>query len=214
MFSVLWYKFLKEVGGLPKERNMLTVEMFDNLQGEGLDIGHDGNYSFKNGNVVRLNIYPGDYIDIVSDGLDYPFEDSKFDKVLLRCVLEHVEEPEHILKELYRILKPGGKIVIEVPFINPIHGAPEDYFRFTPKGLEVIIKNQNFIIEKVFFVEDQNWALRWILWQRLKEKETLGLSLIIKLVILKYLLFPTILRSGLPTENNFSSFGMIIKKDS
>ena len=214
MFSVLWYKFLKEVGGLPKERNMLTVEMFDNLQGEGLDIGHDGNYSFKNGNVVRLNIYPGDYIDIVSDGLDYPFEDSKFDKVLLRCVLEHVEEPEHILKELYRILKPGGKIVIEAPFINPIHGAPEDYFRFTPKGLEVIIKNQNFIIEKVFFVEDQNWALRWILWQRLKEKETLGLSLIIKLVILKYLLFPTILRSGLPTENNFSSFGMIIKKDS
>ena len=213
MLGALWYKFLREVGGLPKERNMLTVEIFDSIEGKGLDIGHDGNYGFKNGDVVRLNIYEGDNIDVVCNGQDYPFDDNVFDKVLLRCLLEHVKNPEDILKEVNRILKPGGRIVIEVPFINPIHGAPEDYLRFTPLGLETIVKKLNFKIEDVFYVEDQNWAIRWILWQRLKEKQNLGLNLVLKLVVLKYLIFPILLRTGLPTKNNFSSFGMIIKKE-
>ena len=86
-----------------------------------MDIGHDGNYSFKNGDVVRLNIYSRDCIDIVCDGETYPFPVETFDKIMLRCILEHVKEPLKILNECKRILKPNGKIVIEGPFVNPIH---------------------------------------------------------------------------------------------
>ena len=83
---------------------------------------------FKNNNVIRLNIHPGENIDVVSDGTHYPFEDETFDKIMLRCLLEHVDDPKVILKEAARVLKPKGKIVIEVPFINLIHAAPDYFF--------------------------------------------------------------------------------------
>jgi hypothetical protein len=67
-FSWVWYKFNNHLGSFPSKRNMKTIEIFDSIIGTGLDIGHDGNYSFKNGNVVRLNIYSGDCINIVCDG--------------------------------------------------------------------------------------------------------------------------------------------------
>ena len=214
ILSRLWYKLLAHIGKFPSERNMLTVAIFDDLKGKGLDIGHLGDYSFKNKDVIRLNIHPGENIDVVSDGTHYPFDDETFDKIMLRCLLEHVEDPKIILKETTRILKPKGKIVIEVPFINPIHAAPDDFYRFTPNGLKKIIQDQNLRIEKIFYVEDYNWAIKWILWQNLKENEKFGFVFLIKMVFLKYIINPIIFRPEIPSETNFSSFGIIAIKKS
>ena len=155
--SHVWYKFLTQLGSFPNNRNMMTVNIFDEIEGKGLDIGHLGNYSFKNNDVVRLNIHPGENIDVVSDGSHYPFEDGTFDKIMLRCLLEHVDDPKEILKEAARVLKLNGKIVIEVPFINPIHAAPDDFFRFTPSGLSKLIQDENLTVDEIFYVEDINW---------------------------------------------------------
>ena len=81
--SHFWYKFLNQLGSFPSARNMLTVEIFDDLKGKGLDISHLGDYSFKNKDVIRLNIHPGENIDVVSDGTHYPFEDETFDKIIM-----------------------------------------------------------------------------------------------------------------------------------
>ena len=66
---------------------METVNIFDDLDGKGLDIGHDGEYTFQNGNIIRLNIYPGENIDVVYDGIKIPFDNDIFDKILLKMTL-------------------------------------------------------------------------------------------------------------------------------
>ena len=210
--SHFWYKFLNQLGSFPSARNMLTVEIFDDLKGKGLDNGHLGDYSFKNKDVIRLNIHPGENIDVVSDGIHYPFEDETFDIIMLRCLLEHVDDPKVILKEVTRVLKPNGKIEIEVPFINPIHAAPDDFFRFTPNGLKKIIQDQELIIERIFYVEDYNWAIKWILWQNLKENDKFGFKYLVKMAFLKYIINPILFRREIPSETNFSSFGFQIRK--
>ena len=212
MLGRLWYKLLNTLGEFPNSRNMVMVELFDNISGKGLDIGHDVNYFFKNNNVVTLNIIPGDFIDVVYDGKKIPFSNNTFDKILLRCVLEHVKDPSSILEEASRVLKLDGKMVIEVPFINPLHSIPDDYFRYTPDGLKELINDHNLKLEKVFYTEDTIWAIRWIFWQNLKGEQKLNFTYVIKMFVLKYLINPLFLKQKVPNENNFSQFGFLVKK--
>ena len=193
---------------------MESVNIFDDLDGKGLDIGHNGDYSFKNKNVIKLNIYPGENIDIVANGERMPFDDGRFDKILLRCVLEHVKDPDKVLMEASRVLNHTGKMVIEVPFINPLHGAPEDYFRFSPDGLRKLVEEHGLIVDKIFFTEDINYAIKWLVWQRSKENGELGMKILIKMIALKYIFNPLFLRSGIPNERNFSQFGFVVMKES
>ena len=212
MISQYWYRFLNNLGSWPCERNMETVNIFDDLDGKGLDIGHDGEYIFQNGNVIRLNIYPDENIDVVYDGVKIPFDNDTFDKIMLKCVLEHVDDPASILKEASRVLKLNGTMIIEVPFINPIHAAPDDYFRYTPNGLKKLIKDQKLHIASIFYTEDYNWAIKWILWLRLKENGEFGFKFLLKMTLLKYFINPLFLRSKTPNKNNFSQFAYIVKK--
>ena len=209
-----YHRLLNYIGKWPCDRNMETIQIFDEIQGTGLDIGHDGEYNFKNGNVIRLNIYDGEKIDVVYDGKKIPFHDGKFDKLLLRCVLEHVADPISILEEATRVLKLNGKLVLEVPFINPVHAAPNDYFRYTPDGLKELIKDKNLKITRIFYTQDQNYAIRWLLWQRLKKNEQISTKYLIKMIVLKFFINPLMFRSTIPDENNFSQFGFILKKTS
>ncbi|CAM3602479.1 class I SAM-dependent methyltransferase [Thalassospira profundimaris] len=68
-----------------------------------------------------------DGIDIVSDICDMPLEDGGFDAVLCTEVLEHVSHPVMALKEMGRVLRPGGKIIITAPFCSLTHFAPYHY---------------------------------------------------------------------------------------
>ena len=63
---------------------MESVDIFDNIHGKGLDIGHNGDYSFDNNNVIKLNIYPGENLDIVADAESMPFDDGIFDKIRIK----------------------------------------------------------------------------------------------------------------------------------
>lgn len=73
--------------------------------------------------------------DVFGDGASLPFRDACFDGVLCLEVLEHVPEPESVLKEVTRVLKPGGRAWITMPFLYPLHDAPFDFQRFTEYGL-------------------------------------------------------------------------------
>ena len=67
----------------------------------------------------------------------FPLEDNSFDTILLTDVLEHISDPENLWKEMTRVLKVGGKIIIGVPFMHLIHEAPFDYFRYTEYRLKM-----------------------------------------------------------------------------
>lgn len=71
---------------------------------------------------------------------DMPFEDEKFDFIACVAVLEHVEYPQTAIAELYRVLKVGGEIWIEIPMNQPYHPSPGDFWRVTPQGMRIWMK--------------------------------------------------------------------------
>ncbi|MBI1833781.1 MAG: methyltransferase domain-containing protein [Candidatus Andersenbacteria bacterium] len=85
-------------------------------------------------------------LDRVADIQALPFESASFDTVLCVEVLEHVPYPAKALAELYRVLRPGGYIVITVPHLGYLHNEPHDYYRFTNYGLNVLLKDAGFEI--------------------------------------------------------------------
>jgi len=80
------------------------------------------------------------HLDVVSDLTQkLPFGDGEFDSVLLSDVLEHIPNPVELVGEIRRILKPGGILMMNVPFIYPLHEEPFDYYRYTEHALRRII---------------------------------------------------------------------------
>lgn len=83
--------------------------------------------------------------DILADlNLPLPIDDAVADSVVSLSVLEHLCEPQVMLNEAFRILKPGGEIVLQVPWQWWIHEAPYDYFRYTPYGLKYLFQKAGF----------------------------------------------------------------------
>jgi SAM-dependent methyltransferase len=74
-------------------------------------------------------------------GENLPFKNESVDSVLCSAVLEHVREPYLIIEEMYRILKKGGAVYIEMPFLQPFHAAPDDYSRLTITGLKYLLRD-------------------------------------------------------------------------
>lgn len=64
-----------------------------------------------------------------------PFEASSFDTIILSDVLEHLPNPDNLWREMARVLRPGGKLILNVPFMYWIHEAPFDYHRYTEYAL-------------------------------------------------------------------------------
>lgn len=81
--------------------------------------------------------------DIVADITNLSIEDNFADAVVCKAVLEHVPEPHKAVLEMYRVLKPGGKVFIYVPFLYSYHGNNDykDYYRYTRDGLEFLFKD-------------------------------------------------------------------------
>ncbi len=81
--------------------------------------------------------------DIVGDIHDLPFADNSKEAILCLAVLEHVENPIKAVEELFRVLQPGGKLLIYVPFLFYYHadkGYYGDYWRFTHDTLEMFAR--------------------------------------------------------------------------
>jgi SAM-dependent methyltransferase len=80
------------------------------------------------------------HVDILCDlSRQLPFDAGVFDTVLLADVLEHIPEPLLLLQEVARVLRPGGRLVMGVPFLYGLHEQPYDFFRYTEFGLKYLI---------------------------------------------------------------------------
>lgn len=84
--------------------------------------------------------------DIVADlNEPLPIEDRVADTLVCLSVLEHLREPGLMLGEACRILKPGGALLLQVPWQWWIHEAPYDFFRYTPYGLKYLLEHAGFV---------------------------------------------------------------------
>lgn len=118
---------LLDVGcGSKPYRSLFTVECYI-----GLDI--DSEISRQRGIADKLY-----------DGNSFPFPDGSFDSALCNQVLEHVFNPDEFLGEIARVLKPGGKLLLTVPFVWDEHEQPFDYARYSSFGLRALLEKQGF----------------------------------------------------------------------
>ena len=122
-----------------------------------------------------------DQADIMADlNASLPIPDQAADTVVSFQVLEHLNEPQIFLKEAYRILKPGGWMILTVPFQWHVHEEPYDYYRYTKYGLQDLFKKAGF--KKVLVTPNTGyWTTRTLKFnyhmERLTRKGVRGLIL-------------------------------------
>lgn len=79
-------------------------------------------------------------VDVLADAHALPFDSSAFSVAVSTEMLEHAKNPQRVVDEIRRILRPGGKLILTTRFVFPIHEAPNDFFRFTKYGLAHIFR--------------------------------------------------------------------------
>jgi len=82
---------------------------------------------------IDLISVPG--VDVVADAEQLPFSSSTFQRVECDAVLEHVRNPCKVMREIRRVLAPGGYVHLVTPFCHPFHEYPKDFRRYTIDGL-------------------------------------------------------------------------------
>ncbi len=131
------------------DEKLLAKLINQNSHGVVLDVGC-GNarvkkYLPKGTKYIGMDAKAGSAVTVVGDVHRMPFEDQFFDTVVCTAVLEHVKDDSVVLKEIYRVLKPGGNLVTTIPFIHHYHKDPEDYRRYSHVGLCSALENIGFV---------------------------------------------------------------------
>ena len=96
-----------------------------------------------------LDVVPAPGLDLVGSALALPLADAVCDGIICTEVVEHVPEPEHALREMARVLTPGGLLYLTVPMTWGHHYVPHDYYRFTRYGLLYLLDRAGFDVEEV-----------------------------------------------------------------
>lgn len=82
--------------------------------------------------------------DLVWDGVHIPLDDRSVDSAMATEVLEHCPDPGAVLREAFRVLRPGSPLFITVPFLWPLHDVPYDEYRYTPFALRRLLEGAGF----------------------------------------------------------------------
>lgn len=99
--------------------------------------------------VVYLNILQSANPDVLAAAEALPFKGGIFDVVICSEVLEHTRDPRVVLAEVSRVLRPGGRLLIAVPFLYQIHASPHDFGRYTDFFWRSALENSGFTVERL-----------------------------------------------------------------
>lgn len=126
-----------------------------NFKGKLIDIGGGENCNYRkilnNTNYTSVNIDRNIYPDfLIKVNEKIPIKDNSFDTCLMFNVLEHIYDWNFIFGEVKRLLKGNGKIYLIIPFLYPIHAAPNDYIRVTSSYLKIFLDKNQFSNVKIY----------------------------------------------------------------
>jgi SAM-dependent methyltransferase len=93
----------------------------------------------------------------------WPFADGSFDAIVCTEVLEHIPDPQALLNESKRILKPGGKMLLTAPLLWPEHEAPHDYHRFTRYALKMVFEKAGFTVDRLDARGGWHLSMAWMI---------------------------------------------------
>lgn len=103
------------------------------------------NRDLAQGQWLGVDMQDGEGVDQVQDIHDLPADwFGRFSAVLCSEVLEHVARPWVALPELFRVIRPGGAIIITVPSCFPLHAFPDDFYRYSESGLRILLEDAGF----------------------------------------------------------------------
>lgn len=150
--SILKKFFKSDKKYYPFSRTIMyqEIESFireNGLHGKVLEIGGFKNkrksYILGYNSYIAINLTGS--VDSIMDAHSVGFKDNVFDLVIIDQVLEHVRYPIKVLEEAYRVLRTNGFVITGVPMLVPIHAEPEDYWRFTRSGLNLLLTDSGFV---------------------------------------------------------------------
>ncbi len=104
------------------------------IGGGSVGQGMDALYDDPDVAVIAFDIYATPHVQFVADAHNIPIIDDYIDGVVIQAVLEHVLEPQRVADEIWRVLKPGGLVYAETPFMQQVHEGAYDFTRFTDSG--------------------------------------------------------------------------------
>ena len=138
----------------------LIADLKDAIQeyarGEVLDVGC-GNKPYEVLFTETTELYIGcdvvqsseEKVDVICHATELSFENNRFDTVFTTQVIEHVGDPFKMSEELFRVLKPGGFVIMSAPFTWELHEEPYDFFRYTKYGLNEMLSKVGFDVLNV-----------------------------------------------------------------
>jgi SAM-dependent methyltransferase len=192
-YSQLWKRLLAEERAFAS--SALGVELMATQQtliqqwarGRVLDLGA-GDLTYRALLLQHAHAYVGldiekthPELNCVGDGEKLPFADGSFDTVFCSEVMEHTPHPWLMMREIRRVLAPGGRLILFVPFIYYLHGEPHDYYRFSPYSLQVELQaNQlralqsgrlgglvmflGMLMQNFWLLATYRFPVRWLSW--------------------------------------------------
>jgi SAM-dependent methyltransferase len=104
------------------------------LDGWALNVGAGGTAE-KIPNVIELEYALFRHTDVSADAHHLPFRDTCFDAVVTFNTFEHLHDPAQAAREIYRVLKPGGRLFLHTAFLQPVHEPPHHYYNATEYGV-------------------------------------------------------------------------------
>jgi SAM-dependent methyltransferase len=154
-------------------------------------------------------------VDVFYDGKHIPFPDASFDALFCSEVLEHVFDPDLVLAEIRRVLKPGANALLTVPFSWNEHEVPFDYARYSTFGIRHLLERHGFEVLEVqrsgnfVLVSFQLWALYF--YESFKRWGTAG-KLLSMVFIIPINIMGSIFRLLLPKNDSLYFNSVVIAK--
>lgn len=179
----------------------LLIQFSSNLKGKMMDFGCGSKpYSgiFHVDDYVGVDFYneghphENENIDIFYDGKTLPFPNSQFDSVLSSEVFEHIFNLQDILKEINRVMKMNGKLLITCPFIWNEHEIPFDYARYTKFALFDLLEKSGFQV--IEFKKSGNFVIAtfqvWILYWYTVLNKRAQKNILVRWFLKYFIIFP------------------------
>jgi SAM-dependent methyltransferase len=88
--------------------------------------------------------------DVTGDATRLPFSSGSFDTVVATEVMEHLPDPHRFLSEVARVLRTDGHLILSIPFLEPLHEEPRDFYRFTPYSLRALLEQHGLFTKQIW----------------------------------------------------------------
>jgi uncharacterized protein YbaR (Trm112 family)/SAM-dependent methyltransferase len=145
---------------LPEKAKILVVG--GSIKGTGINCLYE-DMDFE---IIGSDVSMGPYTKLISDAHDIPFTDQTFDCVIAQAVVEHVLDPNRCVFEMHRVLKKGGYIYAETPFMQQVHMGRFDFTRFTHLGHCYLFRNFDSISSGLIAGPGTALAWSWLYFLR------------------------------------------------